>query len=287
MSCSRAFTRHVVVRRSEKKTSVSAPSPGRRDLVLDLARRDTARASVGLVVGERRARRRTPASPSIAHVDRAAARCPAAPRPTACTIRPQLGSPPCSAAFTSGELATARATALDALARARRARAPARSARAPSPSATIITASCAQQRVERLAEAQLVLALGRDAHAARRPSTSGSRCRSSRAGRRPTTRSKERFTHTPEQQVRRLGARAAASVCTKHSIVAKRGEIMPAPLHWALRRTVPDGSCTSRLARFSKRSVVWIAALEGAVAVAAELARGRRRIPFSIASTGR
>ena len=31
--------------------------------------------------------------------------------PTAWTIRPQLGSPLCSAAFTSGELATARATA--------------------------------------------------------------------------------------------------------------------------------------------------------------------------------
>ena len=30
--------------------------------------------------------------------------------PTACAIRPQFGSPPCSAAFTSGELATARAT---------------------------------------------------------------------------------------------------------------------------------------------------------------------------------
>ena len=29
--------------------------------------------------------------------------------PTACTMRPQLGSPPCSAALTSGELATARA----------------------------------------------------------------------------------------------------------------------------------------------------------------------------------
>jgi hypothetical protein len=34
---------------------------------------------------------------------------------------------------------------------------------------------------------------------------------------------------------------------------------MPAPLHWALRRTVPEGSSTSRLARFSNASVVWIA----------------------------
>ena len=33
--------------------------------------------------------------------------------PTACAIRPQFGSPPCSAALTSGELATARAAAFD------------------------------------------------------------------------------------------------------------------------------------------------------------------------------
>ena len=37
-------------------------------------------------------------------------------------------------------------------------------------------------------------------------------------------------------------------------IVAKFGEIIPAPLHWALSRTVPEGRLTSRFARFSKAS---------------------------------
>jgi hypothetical protein len=45
----------------------------------------------------------------------------------------------------------------------------------------------------------------------------------------------------------------------KQSIVAKRGEIIPAPLHWAARRTVPPGSSTSSVARLSKASVVLIA----------------------------
>ena len=42
-------------------------------------------------------------------------------------------------------------------------------------------------------------------------------------------------------------------------MVAKRGEIMPAPLHCALRRTGPASSATSSEARFSKASVVSIA----------------------------
>ena len=36
-----------------------------------------------------------------------------------------------------------------------------------------------------------------------------------------------------------IAPRAAASVSTKHSSVAKRGEIIPAPLHWALSRMRP------------------------------------------------
>ena len=64
------------------------------------------------------------------------------------------------------------------------------------------------------------------------------------------TRSNERCTHTPSSSSAVSGA-SPASVCTKQSIVAKRGEIMPAPLHWAHSRTLPDGSATSRLARFS------------------------------------
>ncbi len=56
-----------------------------------------------------------------------------------------------------------------------------------------------------------------------------------------------------------MAASSAASVCTKHSMVAKRGEIMPAPLHWALRRTAPPDSVTSSAARFSYASVVMMA----------------------------
>ncbi len=90
---------------------------------------------------------------------------PGSAPPTACTMRPQLGSPPCSAAFTSGELATARAAASTAACVA----AAHDHAREP-PRALAVgdhhDRELAQQRVERLAEAQLVLALGRDAHAA-------------------------------------------------------------------------------------------------------------------------
>ncbi len=71
-------------------------------------------------------------------------------------------------------------------------------------------------------------------------------------------RSNERLTQTPNSSSAVSGA-SAASVCTKQNIVAKRGEIMPAPLHCALSRTGPEGSSTSRQARFSNASVVWIA----------------------------
>ena len=74
-------------------------------------------------------------------------------------------------------------------------------------------------------------------------------------------RSNERLTHTPSSRSA-VSAASAASVCTKHSIVAKAGEIMPAPLACAHRRTVPPVSSTSRLARFSNASVVMIAAVK-------------------------
>ena len=77
-------------------------------------------------------------------------------------------------------------------------------------------------------------------------------------------RSNERFTHTPSSRSA-VSAASAASVCTKHSIVAKAGEIIPAPLACALRRTVPAGQRRPRaLARFSNASVVRIAAAKSA-----------------------
>src|SRR3712207_8729275 len=70
-------------------------------------------------------------------------------------------------------------------------------------------------------------------------------------------RSNERFTHTPVSRSTVSGS-SAASVSTKQNIVAKRGEIIPAPFACAASRTVPDSSFTSRQARFGARSVVRI-----------------------------
>ena len=68
-------------------------------------------------------------------------------------------------------------------------------------------------------------------------------------------RSNDRFTVTP---VRRSAVPAdiAASVWTKQNVVAYRGEIIPAPLAWAVSFTVPFGSSTDRHARFGPRSLV-------------------------------
>ena len=71
-------------------------------------------------------------------------------------------------------------------------------------------------------------------------------------------RSNERLTQTPSSRSAVSGS-SAASVWTKQSIVAKLGWIIPAPLAWALIRTVPDGSATSSDSRFSNASVVAIA----------------------------
>ena len=56
---------------------------------------------------------------------------------------------------------------------------------------------------------------------------------------------------------RRCSALSTASVCTKQSIVAKRGEIIPAPLHCAERRTSPTASTS--VGCLSSASVVRIA----------------------------
>ena len=81
-------------------------------------------------------------------------------------MRPQFGSPPCSAALTSGELATARAT------RSTVASSPPVHVHAADPLRALAVAhdlqrEPAQRVVERLPQAQLVLGLRRDDHAAR------------------------------------------------------------------------------------------------------------------------
>ena len=85
-----------------------------------------------------------------------------------------------------------------------------------------------QQRVQRLAEDRLGLALGlhRDAAGA-----AAMRIAVSLGRELPVDemRSNERFTHTPSSRSAVSGP-STASVCTKHSIVAKPGWIIPAPL---------------------------------------------------------
>ena len=86
---------------------------------------------------------------------------PGSAAPTAWMIRPQFGSPPYSAVLTSEESATARATALHRLLVAAADHDP-----ADAPGALAVAddhqRQLAHERVERLAEAQLVLGLGLD-----------------------------------------------------------------------------------------------------------------------------
>ncbi len=87
------------------------------------------------------------------------------------------------------------------------------------------------------------------------------------------TRSKERATHAPSSSSAVCGA-SRASVCTKHSIVAKRGEIMPAPLHWAHRRTLPGGQLDLEVGALLETVGRLDRALEVDVALAAQLRAG-------------
>ena len=195
------------------------------------------------------------ATPSIAMSNGSGA-LPGSAIPSDCAIRPQFGSPPCSAAFTSGEFATARATfSTPRSSPPRTTTRPVR--RQPSPSATICSASW------------------------RSSASSASPKRSSSALSGSTTtplpplawmiavsfvescpsteiRSKLRFTHTPSSRSAVSGV-SCASVCTKQSIVAKLGWIIPAPFACAVSRTVPEGSSTASVARLANLSVVRIA----------------------------
>ena len=180
--------------------------------------------------------------------------CSAAP--TACAIRPQFGSPPCSAAFTSGEFATARA------ARATTSSEPPRTTTRPirlepSPSRTMSSASLrsAQSSAspKRTSSSDCGSITTPDAPEACRITVSlVESC--------PSTRhAVERARHADaQQQIGGLGV-SAASVWTKQSIVANAGEIIPAPLACAVSRTVPDGSATSTSISLANLSVVRIA----------------------------
>ena len=202
--------------------------------------------------------------------------------PTAWTIRPQFGSPPCSAALTSGELPTARAAAstppgLPPRTTTRPMRLE------PSPSRTISSASWRSTA----SSACPKTSSSSDSGATRTPlAPDAIRITVSFVESWPSTvmRSNERFTQTPSSRSAVSGA-SAASVCTKHSIVAKFGCIIPAPLAWALMRTAPDGSCTSSEQRFSNASVVMIASLNAA-SPSALIPREHSSSPLSTFSPG-
>ena len=203
--------------------------------------------------------------------------------PAACAMRPQLGSPPCSAVFTSGELATARAAASAlctwpprTITRAIRD--------APSPSLTIMIAS-ERSSASSASPKRSSSSLPCSTRTPLAPEHIKSAVSLVESWPSTEVRSNERSTHTLSNSSA-VSAASTASVSRKHSIVAKRGEIMPAPLHWALMRTEPDGRSSSRFARFWNRSVVWIARWKSASPCALRFARASR-MPFSIASTGR
>ena len=150
-------------------------------------------------------------------------------------MRPKLGSPPCSAVFTSGELAIERATGSTA------SGPPLDHDPADAPGALAVgdhlEGELAQQRVHRLAEAQLVVALRLDPHAR---GAVGEREHGVAGGQLAVDRDAvERAldAHAGEQ-VERLGAQLGVGLHeAEHRGEARR--IMPAPLACAARRTRP------------------------------------------------
>ena len=221
--------------RSEKKTSASAPSPGSTTSYSTSSPADRL-GQRGDVERDRHPRR--------AHLHVLDERCPAraapcraARAPTACAIRPQFGSPPCSAAFTSGELATARAARRDDVVAARRGRRTRPIALGALAVAHDVQRELAQRPVQRLAEP------------ASRPRVCGStdtpdapeawRITVSLVESCPSTetRSNERSTHTPSSRSA-VSADSVASVWTKQSIVANvraRSSRRPWPARSAAR----------------------------------------------------
>ena len=190
---------------------------GQPDDVLDLGAGAAAARAFG-VVGTAAPREQT-STPSIA-MSSARGAVPGSAAPTAWAIRPQFGSAPWSAVFTSGEFATARAAASTA------SRVPSAGDDPPDALRALTVGDdhegeLAKESVQRLAEAQLVL----DSGATATPlAPLAWRITVSLVESWPSTeiRSKERLTHTPSSRSAVSGS-SAASVCTKHSMVAKAG----------------------------------------------------------------
>ena len=173
-------------------------------------------------------------------------------------MRPKLGSPPCSAVLTSGELATARATGSTASGPAAHddARRPAaRPRRRPRSRARAGAAARRAPRRARSSSGALRLHLhARGAVREREHGVAGGQLavdgdavEGALARTRPVSRSS-------------VSARARRRSATKQNIVAKRGEIMPAPLACAASRTRAGRAASPRGRRaWAPRSLVRIA----------------------------
>ena len=223
--------------RSEKNTSASAPSPG-SPTVYSTSSPATAAASARLVVGHAPRRPRRPATSSIQMSTRQRGR-------VVHRLADRLRDPaPVGVAAVQRGLDQRRVgdrprrrdhvrlvAAVDDHA-ADAPRRPRRRARSASPGAA------AGSRAPRRSAPRPRT----PARSARRSRREAIRIAVSLVESCPSTemRSKERLTQTPSSRSAVSGA-SAASVWTKQSIVANAGEIIPAPLACAVRRTVPDG----------------------------------------------
>ena len=254
--------------RSEKKTSVSAPLAAAGRSRTRPRRPATACGERRLVVGAHRAGRADLARPRSRCRAASGAASGSAP-PTACAIRPQFGSPPCSAVLTSGELATARADALDrvAVAAAHDDAADPLGALAVARRSAARAGAAARRAPRRSASSSSRLGLDRARRSRRSPS--GSRCRSSRAGRRREMRSNERLTRHAEQQVGGLGGRARRRSGRSRASSRSSAGSSPRPCTARSSRTVPPGSSTSQRRALLERV--------GRLDRGGEVARRRRR----------
>src|SRR4051812_31248461 len=208
-------------------------------------------------------------------------------RPATATRRPQFGSAPWTAVFTSGELAIARAAVLASASDRAPVTSTVTSFVAPSPPRTIPSAS--------------------GSHTCRSASTSTGRSRSStRTPDAPEARANTQsfVEHSPSTEmalnvasVTVISARCStagvtcASVVTTASIVAINGSIIPEPLAMPPTRKRPDAVVTSTDVSFGNGSVVMIAraaadppsaeSAPAAASIPATTRSGSRRTPIT------
>ena len=173
--------------------------------------------------------------------------------PSDCAIRPQFGSPPCSAAFTSGEFATARATRLDDTVGA------AAHDHAADPLGALAVAhdvqrELAQRPVQRLAEAHAVLAVGLD----RTPDAPG-RLQDHRVvgGELPVDGDaiERALDAQPEQQIGE--ARRPAPRRSGRSRASSRTRARSSPRPWPARSAAPCRTAARRRPRPPWRTCPW------------------------------